>query len=664
MTTPFYPKLKQGLLLTFLIFSLSAKAQSNKPEPIKFGKSDMADRQMKFYAKDSSADAVVLCDYGNTYYSYNSSRGMQVNYEHICRIKIFKKSAYDWATHGVGLYRSKSGSGREYMDKLKATTYNLENGKMVETKLGKDGIFEEKQSDTETLKKFTLPNVREGSIIEYSYVIVSDFEQSIPAWEFQKSIPTAMSEYRVSIPTYYYFRLQSQGYEPFAINENTPGGNSEFTTTDYRWVLKDAPAIKEEAYMTTIDDYVNKIDFDLAAITFPGQATKSFSVTWEDLATDVLKSERFGGELSRFGFLKDAAASIKAQAKDTLGRIALAYEFVRKNVKWNEHNGIFAENMVKKAYESKIGNDADINIMLVDLLRELDFNANPVLLSTRSHGRMLESYILLNKFNYTIAQVDIGGKDMLLDATDPLLKMGMLPMRCLNGIGRVITKDVKACRWVSLEATEKDSKTIILNLALNEEGQMTGSWDVYHNGYGGLLERRKISKDGKEKYIETFKKAVSGWEVPKIEVNYTTDLDKILEVKTEVKTESVAQVAGGRIYFKPLLTESQEKNPFKLTDRKFPVDMGTPIEEVFIATYTLPKGYVVEELPKGIRVNLPEDGGRFQFIVSATADGKIAVSSKTLLKKAQYFADEYDMLKQFVNQIIAKHAEQIVLKKQ
>jgi hypothetical protein len=660
-----------GLLVLLLSISITSFAQINKPDPIKFGKIEMADLQMKLYPKDSTADAVVLCDYANTYYQYRSSSGLQRIFERICRIKILKKSGYEWANSKI-VYVKANGSNKEMVDKFKASTYNLESGKIVETKITKDAIFEEKINDEVYAKKFSLPNVREGSVVEYTYTIISDFDQNVPSWVFQKSIPTIHSEYRVSIPNYYYFRLSAQGFESFAVSQQgqgnfSAGSGSDMITTstnEYHWILNDAPAMKEEPYMTTTNDYVNMVEFDLAAVNFPGSIAKSFSVTWQDLANDLLSREHFGEQMKGFGFLKDAAATIKTQKKDTLDRLKAAFEFVRSNIKWNENAGFSAENKLKKAFELKTGNDADINLMLVALIRELGLKANPVILSTRSHGRMMESYLLLNKFNYVIAQTQVGGKDLLLDATDHETKMGMLPMRCLNGIGRLIAKDESEGRWVSLNPTERDNKVVIMNLTLSESGEASGTWDTYHNGYDGLEHKRSIVKDGKAKYIDEIKKNTSGIEFTKFEIQESPETSPSVTIKTEVKTENVGQIAAGRIYFKPLLVESQSQNPFKVSKRRFPVDLGAPIEENITVTYTLPKGYVVDELPKSIRMNLPEDGGRFQFIINSTNDGKVVVSSKVFIKKPIYFAEEYDGLKQFFDQIIAKHAEQIVLKKQ
>jgi hypothetical protein len=652
-----------GVLST--VFSHALFAQD---VPIKYGKIDMADLQMKAYAKDTSAEAVILADYGDSYHRYNQGSGLQMIYERHRRIKIFKKSAYDWATHSIMTSVSKSGSSKEYVSDLRGATYNLVDGKMITDKLSKESIFDEKVSAYRNQKKITLSNVKEGCIIEYSYKIVSDFDSEIRAWEFQKSIPTAWSEYRVLIPRFYKFQIISQGYEPFFISEKKPenivfGGDIQSESGDkHRWVMKDVPALKTEPYMTTINDYRAQIEFEIAAYTPQNGIHKYFSLSWNDFSKTLNGYESFGEQLKRGGFLKEVANNIKATAKDTLSKIQAAYNYISKNMTWNGNESFFVSSSLKKAFEVKTGNVADVNLMLVVLLRELDLEANPVVLSTREHGRVLDSYVLERKFNYVVAHTMVGGKTMLLDATEPMMKLGVLPVRCLNGNGRLIKGD--SGEWVALESKEKMSKTYLLNMSVSPEGQVKGDLSISFLGYYGNIYRNTIRKEGKDKYAENFKKSHATWEIAKTDIESLEEINAPLTVKFDAAINEKSNVAADHIYLSPMMGEGEEKNPFQSTERKFPVDFGVLTEENFIANYTIPEGYVVEEIPKSVKVSLPDGGGSFMYIVSSSPEeGKVSIVSKINFKKTAYFAEEYELLRKFYDQIVQKHAEQIVLKK-
>ncbi len=298
--------------------------------------------------------------------------------------------------------------------------------------------------------------------------------------------------------------------------------------------------------------------------------------------------------------------------------------------------------------------------MLISMLREIGLNAHPVLISTRDHGMVLESSAMLQKFNYVIAQVQIEEQSILLDATDPHLKAGMLPTRCLNGNGRLISKENP--RWIPIQCMEKMNRMVSMRLDLTGEGHLKGTVDESKAGYSALTTRKTILLEGNEKYAETFRKNNPHWQVSNVAVSNADKINESLGIKCEITVNEGVQVAGDRIYFKPLLTEGKNENPFRLENRKFPVDFATPIEETFVASYTIPPGYTVEEMPKGAIVDLPEKAGRFSFMTAVNGNA-IQISSKISIRKPVFFAEEYPYLKEFYNQIVSKHAEQIVLKK-
>jgi hypothetical protein len=655
--------------------------------PMKFGKVELAELQMKSYAPDTSAEAVILGDYGQSYFKYGHD-GFQLVHERHVRIKVLKKSGYDWATVKIPFYRAATGGSEEKITSLSGYSHNVVGGKPEKEKLTREAIFEEKKNTNWYTKNFTMPNVKEGTVLEYEYTIISDFLFNLREWDFQSTIPVAWSEYRVTIPEYFRYRLLSSGYEPFHVSEtsqktidfqikvegqNVSTGSvssgripTRFETvnaqaTTYRWVTKDVPALRAEPFITTMQDYVTKIEFELSSTKFPGGLEKPVTSNWDAVNEMLLQEENFGGQLNRTGFAKDIVGVVKAKGGDPAAQIALIYDFVRKSVKWDGRQTLFAESSLKKAFENHTGNAADVNLLLVGLLRDAGFNANPLILSTRDHGRLLESYTMISKFNYVIAHVNLDGKDLLLDATDPLLVPSVLPTRCLNGAGRLISK--KEGRWVSLQTSERLSQVTSLRLKLDPEGQFKGTVDLSEGGYAALPSRKVILGEGQEKYAENLRKTKTNWQIEKLDIKNAEKLGEALGVTCQVAIAEGAQMAGNLIYLKPLLTEGELENPFKNDVRKFPVDFGTPTDRTFVGSYTVPDGYVVEEMPKNVIVDLPEKGGRFTFMTVQNGN-VINVTSKISFRKSLYLPEEYAHLKEFYHQIVSKHAEQIVLKKQ
>jgi hypothetical protein len=198
-------------LLSGLLAFGPAQAQT---EPIKFGEPDPKDFAPAAFVADSAAAAVVLCDYGRSRMD-GHNEGLQVVFERVTRIKILKKAGYDEASVEIPLYHRDEQSER--VSNLRGFTYNLVNGKVEKTKLESTGAFLEKRTPNVNVQKFTLPNVREGSVIEFAYTLRSDYLFNFHDWAFQRTIPVRWSEYRASIPVFYKYKIIYQGTQPLDV---------------------------------------------------------------------------------------------------------------------------------------------------------------------------------------------------------------------------------------------------------------------------------------------------------------------------------------------------------------------------------------------------------------------------------------------------------------
>src|SRR5688572_25223738 len=188
------------VLIGVFVIGFFATVYPQKP-PIKFGEVPEQALAMKSYPADSTAEAVVLADYGTSMISYSVQTGFELIFERTRRIKVLTEAGKKWADFTIQLYRDNDNS--EKVSGIKGVTVNLENGKAVETKLKNDAVFKEKYSKNLELVKATLPNVKVGSVIDITYRIRSDFLFNFQDWEFQTTIPTVLSEYRAAIPEYF-----------------------------------------------------------------------------------------------------------------------------------------------------------------------------------------------------------------------------------------------------------------------------------------------------------------------------------------------------------------------------------------------------------------------------------------------------------------------------
>lgn len=583
-------------LMLGLMATLSVHIVCAQKSPVKFGDIPLEDLKMKVYDKDSSASAVILVDYGEAYVSVTAINATLVFERHV-RIKILTKEGMSWADADIPLYHS--GSAEERVTKLKATTYNLENGKIVETDMSKDGIFKEKFNRNINLQKFTLPNVKEGSVIEYSYTVTSEFLTNFPNWQFQYDIPVRWSEYWAMFPEFFFFEKYMQGYIAPTSYEVKNKANTDFQVQAHHWISKDVPAFKEEPFMTCEDDYVSKINLALSHVSFPGQPVREIMGTWSKLNTLLLESEDFGKAVSGSNFLKKKVEEITAGLTDPQQKTA------------------------------------------------------------RDHGFVRQPYPMEEQFNYVICTVKIGDKRLTLDATDKYLPIGILPERCLNGPALIISKTNHG--WINVDAKTKSRTVVSTDLTLKESGELTGKVNYTFDGYDAHRVRKDYFAKGETDYLKKFMEDKT-WEIQKSEFQNLKEIDQNAKQLHELIINEHCTLAGNVIYLNPYVTSQLKENVFKHEKREYPVDFGSPADRTYMCKIVLPEGYTVDELPKPKIIVLPGNAAKFSYNISQTGN-VLNVISMLQINKALFLQDEYPHLREFYNQVVAKQSEQIVLKR-
>ena len=660
------------LSVALVLLLINSRAQDKSP--VKFGKISAEDFKTSVYSVDSNAAAVVIADIGNSTITGNSKGWFSIEFKHFKRIHILKKSSYELADVAIELYTN--GRSEEELQGLKAYTYNLENGKIVETKLEKSGVFQDKLSKNHLTKKFTFPAIKEGSIIEYEYTIHSDFIFNLQPWQFQGSYPRLWSEYNVSIPEFLYYVFLSQGnqynsskttkdkHEKFRVIDGGGAGASETyefeaDVTDYRMVMKNVPALKEESFTSTLDNHIAKIDFQLAAYRQP-LVPRDYMGNWTDVTKDLLKDEDFGLQLSRDnGWMSDELKIAMNGASSDVDKAKNIYQYLQNNFTCTNYNRLYTGQPLKNILKEKKGSEVEINLLLVAMLRKAGLPADPLMLSTKSHGYALSVYPIMDKFNYVVCRTAIGGKTFYLDASRPRLGFGRLTWECYNGHARVINPEATSLEFSSDSLNEK--KTTSLMLFSNEKGEISGRMQQVPGYYESYSLRSRIKEKGVEELYKDIKKDfgndvdISNPSIDSLE-KYDQPLQLNYDVKLNLEKDDI-------IYLNPMFGEGYKENPFKSAIRTYPVEMPYAFDETYLLSADVPTGYEVDELPKSIKVNFDEEGKSFFEYIISQSGGVISFRSRIKLTRSYFLPDEYEILREFFNLVVSKQSEQIVLKK-
>ncbi len=672
------------LLFALLCLDLTALAQEKLN--IKFGKVTVQDFDVRSPLIDSGTAAVIVADIGkSTFIANPDEQSFSLIFKQKKRIKILHKNGFDAATITIPLYVA--GSKVEELEDLDASTYNIENGKVVQTKVEKSSIFTERHNKNWIHKKFTFPSLKEGSIIEYSYEVKSDFFFNLQSWVFQGDYPVLWSEYDAAVPDFFKYVTLTQGYHPFHINKKSQtniqytfnerveretnragvalnSGLSHFNLKGIleqnTWVMKDVPALKEEAFTTTVRNSVSKIEFQLNQVAFPNSLPTNYLNTWEKAAEELYKDERFGMQIDRpNNWLDDDIAAIVKTAPGKKEKAEAILEFIRDNFTFNGQFGIYTSSTLRDVFKNKSGSVADINMLLIAMLKTQKIEAVPVILSTRENGFTHLFYPLMNRYNYVIAKVLIDNKPFYLDATTKKLAFGHLPGRIYNGQAREIYPMMAEPVDFLADSLRESTRTSVFIFNDEKEGMM-GSFIQNMGIYKSLGFRNLLAGTT----LEEFKKSMQK-EVPEdITIsNIQTDSLKLLANPVALKFDlTFKPFEEDIIYFSPMMGEALKNNPFKAAQRFYPVEMPYARDDIYILKMDIPKGYKVDELPKSVRLMFNENEGMFEYLISADA-ASIHMRTRLQFNKATFINEDYQPLRELYTYIVKKGAEQIVFKK-
>jgi len=663
-----------------LAFAFVCFATLNAQE-IEFGEISKAELEEKQHPQDPEAAAAILYEKTYVTFRYIQGQGFQVETNVHKRIKIYNKDGFDMANHSIPLYK---GSGeREKVAGLKAYTYNLENGKIEDTKLRNDGIFKEKRSEYVDVEKLTMPNVKEGSVVEYKYKMISPYYWNINEINFQYSVPVNHIEVLFETPEYFTYKKHFKGYFLLKPEETSRsgtitltgssrrgqsgGGSStnfqrddiDFTYNITKFDLKNVPALKEESFISNIENYRSAVKFELAQIQMPNDTPQYLAKSWDDVVETIYKSESFGGELDKSSYFNDDIDGLIDGVSDDMKKAALIYNYVRNKIKWNGNYGKYTELGVRKAYKENTGNVADMNLMLTAMLRYAGVNANPVILSTRQHG--ITMFPTLNGFNYVISAIEVENAVILLDATNYYGEPNILPLRALNWTGRLIRKD-GSWNEISLMPQEAALRATSLIVTLDENGDLAGKQRTQFTSHNALDFREVYTNADKTDYLEKLENAIGDIEIDEHDVKNLKEIGKPVLESFSFTKEAQAEVIGDKLYFSPLFFLATSENIFKTEERVYPVDFGYPWKRKVMMNIKLPAGYEVESLPEAAAIRLPDNLGLYSFNISKTPTGISVVMSKEI-NTSVITPDKYSALREFYKMLVEKEKEKVVLKK-
>ena len=638
--------------ILFLLTHLICFPLFSQKSFVKYGKVSKEELAIETTSTDAEFGAVILSDFGEI----EISNGLLSFYRHI-RIKILNTNGLDEANVVIPYYTK---GNTEKITNLKAQTLNVDaKGKVQKIPVNKKEIYTSDPDENWKEKRFTFSDVKPGSIIEYTYLKKSERFFSLETWYFQNELPTLRSELSVQIADNLDFRSVFNGNRLIKKYGNT---------NQNKWFLENLPPLKEEPYCPNPQDYVESIQFQLAGYKkyseFGGGSDYvEVMTTWEKLAKELLEEADMREILGSKRKANKIVEKIISEEDSDLVKVKKIYKWVQDNLNWNREYRLFPDNYFDKILKSENSSSAEINLILVRLLQSAGFDANPLAISTKRHGLVTKIYPIYSQFNHLLAQVNIDGKDILMDAISDFRPYNLLSKTDLNPFGYLLSW--KNSRWIDIPLTQKTRTIVATDLAIkNDKLIYKTSFSFFKHeaaSHRWSMYSEEDMKDYIKKYLVNFGEETE-LQLDSFAVKNQEFLEKPLAVTCYFSQPLEDGMNSEIIYLSPFLMKHFKKNPFNNPIRYLLVDFGVPFKEKLICNLSIPKGYELAENPENIRLTTADENCGYTFLFQMNGR-RAQISSELSLTKPWISPSEYSSLRELFAQLIAKQEVQLVLKK-
>jgi hypothetical protein len=631
--------------------------------------------EVKSCSFDTAANAMVLYDKQSIYFKYEEG-DFYTYYSRYKRTQVLKKAGFDEGNMNIYYY---SKSNIESIMSIDAQTLNIDEKKSIKaTKVNAKSIFYEKESDVMSVAKIVYPDVRVGAILEVSYVIRSKSIRFLNDWYFQSSIPSLKSVLKIKIPSFFEYTSLLRGKIPLSSNtsnsvyekwpshllglQNDGTGLAEVGCIESVYTIDNLPAMYKEGFVGNIKDYYTRMEFYLSKVKMPYQAERTYSDSWDEIANELNKSGSFGLLLgSGNGAQAKAAKAIAGEVTGSKIDLTRAiFKDLQTKVKWNGIERLYPNGNLAKTYSGGVGNSADLNMLLVDMLREAGIKADPLLLRSKSLGKIQKLLPEFSQFNHVIAFVEIDSTKLYLDATNKFLPMGAPAPNSLNYYGFRLAPGKG--EWIDIIPISNANTSIVSKVSLSSEGVTMSKSQIQASDYEAVPLRVALNREESEKVVVEKEFSVD----PSFSLGVCSSSnveDPYSKLKINAEAISIAKSdMTSVVYVNPFPVRIRTENPFKLKDRTYPICFSYPFSESVKVSFEIPEGYNVVEMPKSVEQRT-EDGSLFFRLVVERIDKYIQFNGTLTVDKAEYSPEWYEAIKSIYGKSIDAYNSLIVLEK-
>jgi hypothetical protein len=579
-----------------------------------------------------------------------SGRGIMAVLKHHKRLKVFDASAREASMVTIPYYFE---NDMEQISNIQGVTY-LPNGERHE--LDEGAIRTININSRYNIKEFGMPEVQDGAVLEYSYVVQRRYIEELPDFHLSEKVPSSHAKVEITYPQYLRYEGVVENYDgevehDFAYTD-TSSVPKIFTlprpdpVVTERWSASDIPAVEQEPFISALDDYRGKIKFILSAFGLPRQ---ELDTSWEVVVAKLRRNANPLEAITQYDYAHALGDSLASTYSD-ISQQALQdsiYRYINDRMNFSEAYGPYSTESDSAVLSGQAMGQAAINQSLLAMLRGADITAHPVLTSTRSSGTISRDFPSFYQFNALAIQSEINGQRYMMDASFPHSYPNLIPTEMSNGRGLLMKAD--SFSWVPMQA-EKSSFDIQVEVdaQLQSNGTLTGKVTAQQDGYPAQLIRQKKADGASDLDIlkQTLFDGYTQVTADSLQVRNLERYADPVEIESCFTIENYATSFTDGLEYNPMVVGYLRQNPFEDKKRDLPVTLDAPEHLDVSYSIRLPNGFTVGEQLLDKNIGLP--GAEFEERYNSTSntlqyDFRINISQK------KFALDQYPELLDLYN---------------
>jgi len=555
---------------------------------------------------------------------------------------------------------------------LKAWTITA-NGNAIEVKekdAAEVGLYNYEIFSDKRVKYLKFPEANPGSVVGYEYVQKHRpflFEDD---WQFQSRIPTRKARFTLQLPPGWEYTNHWAHYEE---------QNPETSGNQMVWQVQDVPGIEIEKEMPPWQAVAGRMDVKYFPRD-PKMRARSTG-TWKDLGlwyAGLTESSRTPSPQ-----IHAKVAELTAPAPDRLAKMKVLAEFVQRQIRYVAIEigiGGMQPHRAADVFAHQYGDCKDKATLMSAMLQEIGVDSYYVLVDTE-RGIVTPSFPS-PRFNHAILAIKLPddvplvglyatvnhpklGRLLFFDPTNEYVPLGYLTSSLQDNYGLVVGPDGGELLAIPLlpPTTNRLLRTGTLNLS--EAGNLDGT--VRETRWGAPAESRRaelmeVAPNLRAKVFENFLgSTLNNFTLTHASIGNLEKYDQTLTLDYSFVSAGYAKAAGNLLIVQPRVVGTKGWNILSGKPRKYPIEFREATRQDDVFDITLPKGYVVDELPKPVKAECPYGSYKSEVEVS----GNVLHYKRTYeITDVIVPTQKLDEVKDFFRQIAADEHSSAILKRE